>query len=84
MVKTIFFAFLGLWSFFQFFGALVCYLFGPLDSVNGLSSNLNNQWYLTNIKNNISENKNLYNCIIQNKDTSKIKQKKRLKIHYAV
>ena len=47
-----------------------------LNETNYNSLNLNNQWYLTNIKNNISENKNLYNCIIQNKDTSKIKQKK--------
>jgi hypothetical protein len=37
--------------------------------------NLNHEWYLTNIKENVEDNKNLYNCYIKNHSTQKTKTK---------
>jgi len=46
-----------------------------LNETNFNSVNLNNEWFLTDIKNSVSDNKNLYNCAIQNLQTSKTKKK---------
>jgi len=48
-----------------------------LNDTNYNSLNLNNTWFLTNIKNRQceSDNKCLYNCSIQNVDTGKTKKK---------
>jgi len=49
--------------------------FFSLNETNFNSVNLNNEWYLTNIRENISENKNVYNCSITNQSTLKVKNK---------
>ena len=46
-----------------------------LNETNFNSVNLNHEWFLTDIKNSVSDNKNLYNCSIQNLQTSKTKKK---------
>jgi hypothetical protein len=46
-----------------------------LNDTNCNSVNLNHQWFLSSIKNGSSENKNLYNCTIQNLDAGKTKKK---------
>ena len=48
--------------------------FFMLNETNFNSVNLNHKWFLTNVKNSVSENKNLFHCSIQNKDTNKIKK----------
>lgn len=45
-----------------------------LNESNYNSLNLNHSWFLTNVKNNTNDNKNLYNCTIQNLETSKTKK----------
>ena len=49
--------------------------FFSLNETNYNSVNLNHDWYLTNIKENIMDNKNLYNCTIKHQTTQKIKNK---------
>ena len=49
--------------------------FFSLNETNYNSVNLNHDWYLTNIKENIMDNKNLYNCTIKHQTTQKIKSK---------
>ena len=46
-----------------------------LNETNYNSLNLNNSWFLTTVKNGVADNKNLYNCSIQNLETSKTKKK---------
>ena len=46
-----------------------------LNETNYNSVNLNHRWFLTDIKNRAPDNKNLYNCVIQNLHTSKTKKK---------
>jgi len=46
-----------------------------LNETNFNSVNLNHEWFLTDIKNTVSYNKNLYNCTIQNLQTNKTKKK---------
>ena len=45
-----------------------------LNETNYNSLNLNNSWFLTTVKNGVADNKNLYNCSIQNLETSKTKK----------
>jgi len=45
-----------------------------LNETNFNSVNLNHEWFLTDIKNTVSDNKNLYNCAIQNLQTNKTKK----------
>jgi len=49
--------------------------FFSLNENNYNNVNLNHEWYLTNIKENITDNKNLYSCTIKNITTEKIKNK---------
>jgi hypothetical protein len=46
-----------------------------LNETNYNSLNLNNSWFLTTVKNGVADNKNLYNCSIQNLETNKTKKK---------
>jgi hypothetical protein len=46
-----------------------------LNETNFNSVNLNHEWFLTDIKNSLSDNKNLYNCTVQHLQTSKTKKK---------
>ena len=46
-----------------------------LNDTNYNAVNLNHSWFLTDIKNCATDNKNLYNCVIQNLHTSKTKKK---------
>jgi hypothetical protein len=46
-----------------------------LNETNYNSLNLNNSWFLTTVKNGVADNKNLYNCSIQNLQTNKTKKK---------
>lgn len=45
-----------------------------LNETNFNSVNLNHEWFLTDIKASVSDNKNLYNCTVQNLQTSKTKK----------
>ena len=45
-----------------------------LNETNYNSLNLNNSWFLTTVKNGVADNKNLYNCSIQNLETNKTKK----------
>lgn len=49
--------------------------FFSLNENNHNNVNLNHEWYLSNIKENITDNKNLYSCTIKNITTEKIKSK---------
>lgn len=49
--------------------------FFSLNENNHNNVNLNHEWYLSNIKENITDNKNLYSCTIKNITTEKIKNK---------
>ena len=49
--------------------------FFSLNETNFNNVNLNHEWYLTNIKENVEENKNLYNCYLKNQTTQKTKTK---------
>jgi len=46
-----------------------------LNETNFNSVNLNHEWFLTDIKNSVSDNKILYNCTVQHLQTSKTKKK---------
>jgi hypothetical protein len=46
-----------------------------LNETNYNSLNLNNSWFLATVKNRVADNKNLYNCTIQNNETSKTQKK---------
>jgi len=47
--------------------------FFSLNETNYLNVNLNNPWYLLNVKENIPDNEYLYSCAIKNTFTNKIK-----------
>ncbi len=47
--------------------------FLSLNETNFNHINLNNEWYLTNIRDNIADNKNLFTCTIKNLTTNKLK-----------
>ena len=47
--------------------------FFTLNETNYLNVNLNNPWYLLNVKENIPDNEYLYSCAIKNTFTNKIK-----------
>jgi hypothetical protein len=47
-----------------------------LNETNYNSMNLNNDWFLTGVKSGVSDNKNLYNCTIQNIETSKTNKRR--------
>jgi len=47
--------------------------FFSLNETNYLNVNLNNPWYLLNVKKNIPDNEYLYSCAIKNTFTNKIK-----------
>jgi hypothetical protein len=49
--------------------------FFSLNVTNYNSINLNNTWFINDIKSGIDDNKNVYNCSIKNKNTNKIKGK---------
>jgi hypothetical protein len=49
--------------------------FFSLNENNFNNVNLNHEWYLSNIKENITDNKNLYSCTIKSITTEKIKNK---------
>jgi hypothetical protein len=49
--------------------------FLSLNETNFNHINLNNEWYLTNIRDNIADNKNLFTCTIKNLTTNKLKTK---------
>jgi len=49
--------------------------FLSLNETNFNNINLNNEWYLTNIRDNIVDNKNLFTCTIKNLTTNKVKTK---------
>ena len=49
--------------------------FFQLNETNYNSINLNHKWFLTDIKNSITNDNNLFNCTIQNLFTSKTKKK---------
>jgi len=49
--------------------------FFSLNETNFNSINMNHKWYITNVKNNYVDNKNLYECSIKNTETNKIKNK---------
>ena len=49
--------------------------FFSLNETNFNNVNLNHEWYLTNIKENVEGNKNLYNCYVKNHSTQKTKTK---------
>lgn len=46
-----------------------------LNETNYNSLNLNHPWFLTTIKNNVDDSKNLYSCSIQHSESRKIKKK---------
>ena len=46
-----------------------------LNDTNYNSLNLNHPWFLTTIKNNVDDSKNLYSCSIQHSESRKIKKK---------
>jgi hypothetical protein len=50
--------------------------FFSLNETNFNNVNLNHEWYLTNVKDNVVDNKNLYNCTIKNQTTQKVKNKR--------
>lgn len=49
--------------------------FFSLNENNYNNVNLNHEWYLSDIKENITDNKNLYSCTVKNITTEKIKNK---------
>ena len=49
--------------------------FFSLSETNFNSVNLNNKWYLYNIKNKLEDTNNLFHCRIKNMNTDKIKEK---------
>ena len=49
--------------------------FLSLNETNFNHINLNNEWYLTNIRDNLADNKNLFTCTIKNLTTNKLKTK---------
>jgi hypothetical protein len=49
--------------------------FLSLNETNFSNINLNHEWYLTGIKDNVADNKNLYTCSIKNLTTNKVKTK---------
>jgi hypothetical protein len=49
--------------------------FLSLNETNFNNINLNHEWYLTGIKDNVADNKNLYTCSIKNLTTNKVKTK---------
>ena len=46
--------------------------FFSLNVTNYNSINLNNTWFINDIKSGIDDNKNVFNCSIKNKNTNKI------------
>ena len=49
--------------------------FFALSDTNFNSINLNNKWFIKNVKNKVKEQNNLFKCLIKNIDTNEIKEK---------